>query len=79
MKTILPHAMTVEEYLILESPFRIGDSHHLYLLYLIFISSLFQASFLNKKLNINGKRVNLAIWVSIIQFHRCVTKIIHVF
>lgn len=25
-------------------------------------SMLFQASFLNKKLNINGKRVNLAIW-----------------
>lgn len=24
--------------------------------------TLFQASFLNKKLNINGKRVNLAIW-----------------
>jgi len=23
---------------------------------------MFQASFLNKKLNINGKRVNLAIW-----------------
>lgn len=24
--------------------------------------ALFQASFLNKKLNINGKRINLAIW-----------------
>lgn len=26
------------------------------------ICLMFQASFLNKKLNINGKRVNLAIW-----------------
>ena len=29
---------------------------------LLYLLKLFQASFLKKKLNINGKRVNLAIW-----------------
>lgn len=31
-----------------------------------------QASFLNKRLNIEGQRVNIAIWVSI--FQGCVSK-----
>ena len=37
-------------------------------MYFLFLL-LFQASFLNKKLNIGGKRVNLAIWVSSQEFH----------